>query len=126
MTTIPIEFEPFKNYVDISLENQKNEKWSILAKEILNETEETRENALKSLKEKAKDIKLPPLSQEKLDNFWLLVLRAGGMDPDQACKVFKEYILIMKNYPQYFAASKPPTKMDFIFQQQVIQILGSF
>lgn len=126
MTTIPIEFEPFKNYVDISLENQKNEKWSILAKEILNETEETRENALKSLKEKAKDIKLPPLSQEKLDNFWLLVLRAGGMDPDQACKVFKEYILIMKNYPQYFAASKPPTKMDFIFQQQVIQIFGSF
>ena len=60
--------------------------------------------------------------EEKNDfesKFWLMVLRAGGMDPQRAFEVLMNFIRIMNQYPEYFAASKPPTKLDCVFQQKV-------
>ena len=48
-----------------------------------------------------------------------MVLRAGGMDPEKGFEVLMNFIRITNNYPDYFAASKPPTKLDCVFQQKV-------
>ena len=63
-------------------------------------------------------------TEEKLtleDRFWLMVLRAGSMDPEQAFQVLINYLTIMNTYPHYFASSRPPTKVDLTFQQKVRQ-----
>ena len=74
------------------------------------------------------NLKLPFLKDEKLSEeekndleskFWLMVLRAGGMDPEKGFEVLMNFIRITNNYPDYFAASKPPTKLDCVFQQKV-------
>ena len=83
-----------------------------------------------NFQEKASNVglKLPFLNDEKLSDkeksdleskFWLMVLRAGGMDPQRAYQVLMNYIGIINNHPEYFAASKPPTKLDPVFQQKV-------
>ena len=70
-----------------------------------------------------KDEKLSDEEKNKLESkFWLMVLRAGGMDPEKAFEVLMNFIRIMNQYPDYFAASKPPTKLDRVFQQKVLYV----
>ena len=57
--------------------------------------------------------------------FWLMVLRAGGMDPEKGFEVLMNFIRITNNYPDYFAASKPPTKLDCVFQQKVFLYINA-
>ena len=132
-TRFEIEFEPFKNYKDVDIEHmnrETDEPWHSLAKELMGETSEKRDYGLKMIKEKAQkdglifpflmDDKLSETSKEALERrFWLMVLRSGEMDPDEAYKVLKNYLNMLKEHPDYFAASHPPTKLDFTFQQQV-------
>ena len=44
-----VEFDPFQNYVDISIE-KLDEKWRIVALEVIGETKENREIGIKMLK----------------------------------------------------------------------------
>ena len=37
-TTLPIEFDPFINYQNVTIENLKDEKWRSLAEKLMNET----------------------------------------------------------------------------------------
>lgn len=125
LITFETSFEPFKGYIDQPLELIEDPRWTRLAKQVLNETPEKRAHGILTLKKLCQDanLQLPFSADEKggdLEHkFWLMVLRAGGMDPAQAFKVLQNYLNILLNHPQYFASSKPPTKMDFIFQQQV-------
>ena len=132
-TRFEIENEPFKNYKDVDIEHmtsETDEPWHTLAKELMGETPEKREHSLKVIKEKAQkdglifpflmDNKLNESNKEALKRrFWLMVLRSGEMDPDEAYKVLKNYLRMLKEHPEYFSASHPPTKLDFTFQQQV-------
>ena len=48
-------------------------------------------------------------AEEKLeleDRFWLMIIRAGSMDSEQAFQVLINYWTIMNTYPQYFAFSR--------------------
>ncbi len=56
------------------------------------------------------------------EKFWLMVLRAGGMDPAAAFKVLKNYLSLRNAYPQYFAASAPPRKLKPVYEEQVESI----
>ena len=47
------EFEPFKNYQDVTIENLKDKRWRILAEELLGETKKGRQQGLQTLKELA-------------------------------------------------------------------------
>ena len=71
-----------------------------------------------------KDNKLSDEEKTDLENkFWLMVLRAGAMDSENAFQVLINYIGIINNHPEYFAASKPPTKLDSVFQQKVCTLM---
>jgi hypothetical protein len=50
----PIEFDPFKDYIDVSVDLLGDDKWRQLAKDNLNETPETRTSGLEALKVKKK------------------------------------------------------------------------
>ena len=53
------------------------------------------------------------------EQFWVMVLRAGRMDVEQAFKVLMNYFGLLKNNSKYIASSHPPTGLDLVFQQQV-------
>ena len=87
------EFDPFKNYQDVTIENLKDEKWRTLAEELMGETQESRQQGIQTLKELAlrENLVLPFLQDETLNDeekecleqhFWLMFLRSGEMNPD--------------------------------------------
>ena len=124
------EFDPFKNYQDVTIENLKDEKWRTLAEELMGETQESRQQGIQTLKELAlrENLVLPFLQDETLSDeekkcleqhFWLMFLRSGEMNPEEALKVLKNYLSMMKDRPQYFEASYSPYRLDMIYQQMV-------
>ena len=128
---LPTEFDPYRDSTDLPIELLaiKEEKWTQIAHEVIGENSESRKKGLTDLKSRCTDLKLPFLNDEKLSDeekstleskFWLMVLRAGGMDPERAHQVLMNYIGIINQHPEYFAASKPPTKLDPVFQQKVL------
>ena len=135
-TRFQIKFEPFKAYKDpdVAIEDIEDKKWMEVAQALLGETNQVRDENLQILKAKAEKIGLvlPFLAEEGLteeqklyleQRFWIMVLRAGAMDAEKAFEVLMKYLKIMHTFPQYFASSKPPTKMDYIYQQQVVFVL---
>ena len=134
---LPTEFDPYRDSTDLPIELLaiKEEKWTQIAHEVIGENSESRKKGLTDLKSRCTDLKLPFLNDEKLSDeekstleskFWLMVLRAGGMDPEKAHQVLMNYIGIINQHPEYFAASKPPTKLDPFFQQKVFLIYSKF
>ena len=128
-TLFPIELDPFNNQ-NASIENIKDDKWRTLAKEIMGETKESRQNGIRILKDLAsrENIVLPLLQDEELSDeekeslerdFWLIFLRSGEMNPEEAFKVLKNYLSMMKDRPQYFEASYSRFRLDMIYQQMV-------
>ena len=133
-TRFPIVLDAFKDYQYVTIESIKDENWRILADEIMGETEEKRIKGIKSLKMLAKDenLVLPFLQDEKISwkekvilehRFWMMVLRSGGMNPEDGLKVLKNCLSMMTDNPQYFAASNPPVRLDYVFQQQIHNML---
>ena len=129
-TRFPIELDQFKDYRYVTIEDIKDENWRTLAEELMGETEENRIEGIRTLKKLAEneDLVLPFLQDEKISfkdkvilehRFWMMVLRSGGMNPEDGLKVLKNCLSMMKDYPQYFASSNPPTKLDYVFQQKV-------
>ena len=129
-TLFPIELDPFNNYQNASIENIKDDKWRTLAKEIMGENKESRQNGIRILKDLAsrENIVLPFLKEEELSDeekdsleqdFWLMFLRSGEMNPEEAFKVLKNYLSMMKDRPQYFEASYSRFRLDMIYQQMV-------
>ena len=129
-TRFPIELDLFKDYRYVTIEHIKDENWRTLAEELMDETEESRIEGIRTLKKLAvsEDLVLPFLQDEKISlkdkvilehRFWMMVLRSGGMNPEEGLKVLKNCFSMMKDYPQYFASSNPPTKLDYVFQQKV-------
>ena len=129
-TRFQIEFDPFKNYQDVTIEHLKDEKWRTLAEELMGETKESRQQGIKTLKELAlkENLVLPFLKDEKLNveekesleqDFWLMFLRSGEMNPEEALKVLKNYLSMMKDKPQYFEALYSQYRLDMIYQQMV-------
>ena len=111
-TRFPIELDQFKDYRYITIENIKDENWRTLAEELMGETEENRIEGIKTLKKLAvtEDLMLPFLQDEKISfkdkvilehRFWMMVLRSGGMNPEDGLKVLKNCLSMMKDYPQY-------------------------
>ena len=130
-TLFPIELDPFNNYQNASIENIKDDKWRTLAKEIMGENKESRQNGIRILKDLAsrENIVLPFLKEEELSDeekdsleqdFWLMFLRSGEMNPEEAFKVLKNYLSMMKDRPQYFEASYSRFRLNMIYQQMVI------
>ena len=87
------EFDPFKSYQDVTIENLKDEKWRTLAEELMGETQESRQQGIQTLKDLAlrENLVLPFLQDETLNDeekdcleqhFWLMFLRSGEMNPD--------------------------------------------
>ena len=64
---------------------------------------------------KLNDKEREPLEQE----FWLMFLRSGEMNPEEALKVLKNYLSMMKDKPQYFEALYSQYRLDMIYQQMV-------
>ena len=64
------EFDPFKNYQDVTIENLKDEKWRTLAEELLGETKESRQQGIHTLKEISlkENLGLPFLQDETLSD----------------------------------------------------------
>jgi len=133
-TRFPIELDQFKDYRYITIEDIKDENWRTLAEELMGETEENRIEGIRTLKKLAMDekLELPFLQDEKISfkdkvilehRFWMMVLRSGGMNPEDGLKVLKNCLSMMKDYPQYFASSNPPTKLDYVFQQKIHTML---
>ena len=129
-TRFPIELDQFKDYRYVTIEHIKDENWRTLAEELMDETEESRIEGIRTLKKLAvsEDLVLPFLQDEKISlkdkvilehRFWMMVLRSGGMNPEEGLKVLKNCFSMMKDYPQYFASANPPTKLDYVFQQKV-------
>ena len=129
-TLFPIELDPFNNYQIASIENIKDDKWRILAEEIMGETKESRRNGIRILRNLAlkENLVLPFLRDKELGDeekdslerdFWLMFLRSGEMNPEEAFKVLKNYLSMMKDRPQYFEASYLRFRLNMIYQQMV-------
>ena len=96
----------------------------------MGETKDSRQQGIKTLKELAlkENLVLPFLKDEKLNDeekesleqeFWLMFLRSGEMNPEEALKVLKNYLSMMKDKPQYFEALYSQYRLDMIYQQMV-------
>ena len=96
----------------------------------MGEMKESRQQGIKTLKELAlkENLVLPFLKDEKLNDeekesleqeFWLMFLRSGEMNPEEALKVLKNYLSMMKDKPQYFEALYSQYRLDMIYQQMV-------
>lgn len=117
----------------ISKSGVLNDRWRSLAVEIFGETPEKRASGIAGLKRKAQEQKIelpfladnPETAQELEDKFWLMVLRSGGMNVEAAFKVLTNFLTMLRTYPQYFASSNPPHKLDFVYQEQVSTIYSA-
>ena len=129
-TRFPIELDLFKDYRYVTIEHIKDENWRTLAEELMGETKESSQQGIKTLKELAlkENLVLPFLKDEKLNDeekesleqgFWLMFLRSGEMNPEEALKVLKNYLSMMKDKPQYFEALYSQYRLDMIYQQMV-------
>ena len=121
MTDFTLEYDSFES-LDDSFD--LDEKWQGLAMEIIGENKENHQEGLKELKEKAnQDGLVLPFdsgeSSEIKDKFLTKFLRSGVMDPEKAYTILKNYLRMKKKHAEYFASLIPPTKLSFVYEQQV-------
>ena len=74
--------------------------WADRAKELLDEEIVTREEKIQELRRLAKRETELHLPEE--DDFYLLFLRGGKMNPVTALEIVKSYFLLRLTNPQYF------------------------